>query len=209
MGGDDKPGRLAPPGGYGNRRAQRSASGSWALSGGQHGLLVVGQILGEVLPNSSRRELQESELIEPELLKGRGGIRVRKIECRLALLRCDRSNVDQADDLWIVPSFSNDDSSVRVSDKQDWTFTVSTSSASDVSGVWTETTLKPLAWRSGITFDQLEPSAHAPWTSMMLLTPRFWSFCCVAPVDVAVISSATATTVTDRPVNLERVIFIS
>jgi hypothetical protein len=100
---------------------QRSATGSWPLSGGEHCLFVVRQVLGEVLPNASRRELQESELIDSELLKGRRGIRVRKIECRLALLRCDRSNVDQTDDLGIVPGFSNDHASVRVSDEQDWT----------------------------------------------------------------------------------------
>src|SRR6478735_279473 len=102
MGGDDKPRRLVPPGGSRNGRAQRCAGGSWALSGGEHCLLVVGQILGEVLPNSSRRELRESELIDPELLKGRRGVRVRKIECRLSLLWCDRGNIDQTDHLGIV-----------------------------------------------------------------------------------------------------------
>jgi hypothetical protein len=60
-------------------------------------------------------------LIQSEFLKARRGIRIRKIECRLALLPCDRGNVDQTGDLGIVPSVSNYDSSVRVSDKQYWT----------------------------------------------------------------------------------------
>ena len=47
------------------------------LGGGKDGLLVVGQILGEVLPNSGqRRQLQESELVNPELLKAGVGYTV-------------------------------------------------------------------------------------------------------------------------------------
>src|SRR5262245_52809063 len=45
-----------------------------------------------------------------------------------------------------------------------------TSSASDVSGFCTAVTLYPLACKIGITLDQLEPSANAPWTSTMFLT---------------------------------------
>src|SRR4051812_10113453 len=41
----------------------------------------------------------------------------------------------------------------------------STDSASDDSGFCTAVTLRPAAWRIGITSDQLEPSAQAPCTS--------------------------------------------
>src|SRR5262245_2876259 len=62
---------------------------------------------------------------------------------------------------------------------------------------------------SGITFDQLDPSAHAPWTSTMLVTPRFWLCCSVAPVAVPPISSAAATSAVDRLLNgFQRVIFV-
>src|ERR1700722_15030991 len=45
--------------------------------------------------------------------------------------------------------------------------TVAASSASDGRGNCTALTLSPLAASFGMTSDQLEPSAHAPWTSTM------------------------------------------
>ena len=36
------------------------------------------------------------------------------------------------------------------------------------SGLWTAATLRPLASKRGMTFDQLDASAHAPWTRTMV-----------------------------------------
>src|SRR5262249_15971981 len=60
-----------------------------------------------------------------------------------------------------------------------------------------------------MTFDQLDPSAHAPWTSTMLVTPRLRSCGSVAPVAVPATISATATSPVDRLLNgFQRVIVL-
>src|SRR5580698_9142495 len=57
-------------------------------------------------------------------------------------------------------------------------FVAATSSASDVNGFCTAVTCSPLASSRGITLVQHEPSAHAPCTRTMFLTP---AACAAAP----------------------------
>jgi len=60
-----------------------------------------------------------------------------------------------------------------------------------------------------ITFAQLDPSAHAPCTSRMLVAPRPGFFCSLAPVVVVAASNAIATAAANRPPNFfERLMFI-
>ena len=73
----------------------------------------------KVFANSSRRELQESELIRLQILKERRGMVIRKIDRRLALCRCERGHVDQASDSRVVPGLGHHGSAVRMSDKQE------------------------------------------------------------------------------------------
>src|SRR5690606_31583475 len=61
-----------------------------------------------------------------------------------------------------------------------------TSSSKEVSGFWTATTLYPFFCNRGITLDQLEPSAKAPWTSTIFLTPPGSGFVCPIPEKAAV-----------------------
>jgi hypothetical protein len=94
-------------------------NGRWTLGGRKHGLLGLGQVLCEILANSGRRELQESELVLLQLLKGRCGIGDRKIERRLPFCRCERRNVNQAGDFGVVPRLGHHGSDVGMSNKQE------------------------------------------------------------------------------------------
>src|SRR3984957_8045156 len=64
-------------------------------------------------------------------------------------------------------------------------FVDATSSAIEFKGFWTATACRPLACSKGMSLDQLDPSAQAPWTSTTFFTVVINTSYVTAPFRIA------------------------
>jgi hypothetical protein len=138
---------------------------------------------GEVVDEVVLWDPGEAVLVDVEVRQGRGRRCLPQQRAdRLAFVKSEPRDVDQADDVGRVGAEGGDDlAAVGVAGDDGWPVLAgqtwrsrATSSASLVIGNWGAVTLYPSACRRSVTALQLDPSAQAPCTRTMFGSALIW-----------------------------------